>query len=77
MKIRRLFAYCCFALLQTARGEQVVFSEIMYQPAAGKPEFIEVWNITNTPLDMANWRFNDGIGFTFPDFNPGSSQAHF
>ena len=27
--------------------------KIMYQPPAGKPEFIEVWNITSTPLDMA------------------------
>ena len=49
----------------------------MYQPPTGKPEFIEVWNITNTPLDTANWRFNDGITFTFPDFVAGSPQAHF
>jgi hypothetical protein len=41
----------------TARAEQVVFSEIMYNPPAGKPEFVEIWNITNTPLDMAKWHF--------------------
>ncbi len=77
MNIRILFASCCLGLVQTVRAEQVVFSEVMYQPPVGKPEFVEVWNITNTPLDMANWRFNDGIAFTFPDFNAGSSQAHF
>ena len=64
-------------LTRAAFAEQVVFSEIMYQPPAGKPEFVEVWNITNTPLDMAQWRFSDGVDFTFPDFNAGSSQAHF
>jgi hypothetical protein len=54
-----------------------VFSEVMYQPPNGKPEFIEIWNITSTPLDTARWTFTDGITFTFPDFNPASSQAHF
>ncbi len=49
----------------------------MYHPLAGKPEFIEVRNVTVTPLDMAKWRFTDGIEFTLPDFNPGSNQAHF
>ena len=74
------FVCRCAALLLlalTARAEQVVFSEIMYNPPAGKPEFVEVWNITSTPLDMARWRFSEGVTFTFTDFNPASSQAHF
>ena len=72
-----LVAFAPFVFLQPARAEQVVFSEIMYQPPAAKPEFIEVWNITNTPLDTAGWRFSDGIEFTFPNFNAASAQAHF
>ncbi|HZJ16238.1 MAG TPA: lamin tail domain-containing protein, partial [Chthoniobacteraceae bacterium] len=36
-----------------------------------------IWNITNTPLDTAKWHFSDGVVFTFADFNPASSQAHF
>lgn len=72
-----LFALLSLCSIQSARAEQVVFSEIMYQPPAGKPEFIEVWNITNTPLDLASWRFTDGIDFTFPPFNAASTQAHF
>ncbi len=52
-------------------------SEVIYNPAAGKPEYIELWNITVTPLDSAKWRFTAGVDFTFPDFNAGSVQAHF
>ena len=59
------------------RSEQVVFSEINYNPAGTKPEFVEVWNITSTPLDTAKWSFADGVAFTLPDFAAGSPQAHF
>ena len=58
-------------------GQQVVFSEVMYNPTGSKPEFIEVWNISNTPLDMAKWRFSNGVRFEFPDFTASSNQAHF
>ena len=77
ISVRSLLLFLCCVLTRAAWAEQVVFSEIMYQPPVGKPEFIEVWNITNTPLDMAKWRFSDGVNFTFPDFNAGSAQAHF
>lgn len=59
-----------------AWSEQVVFSEVMYRPVAGKPEFIELWNITNTPLDIAKWRFTRGVDYTFPDFSGAATQAH-
>jgi hypothetical protein len=62
--------------LTPVRAEQVVFSEVMYNPAGPKPEFIELWNISHTPLDMAQWRFSQGVDFTFPDFAAGSPQAH-
>ena len=57
-------------------AEQVVVSEIMYNPPGGLPEFIELSNITATPLDMALWRFSDGVDFTFPNFSAGASSAH-
>ena len=41
-------------LASTTSAEQVVISEIMYNPADDKPEFIEVQNLTVTPLDLAN-----------------------
>jgi hypothetical protein len=58
-----------------AHAEQVVFSEIMYHPAGTKPEFIELWNISRTPLDCAKWRFTEGITYEFPDF-AGSGNEH-
>ena len=67
----------CALTLTAARAEQVLFTEIMYAPAGGKPEFIEVFNMSMTPLDMAKWRFSDGVIYEFPDFNPGAVQAHF
>ena len=63
--------------LVSAQAMQVSFSEVMYQPLLGKPEFIEVQNLSVTPLDMALWQFTDGVQFTFPDFNPATPQAHF
>ncbi len=64
-------------LLAPLRAEQVIFSEIMYHPPGVKPEYVEVWNITNTPLDFAKWQFTDGVSFTFPDFNAGNAQDAF
>jgi hypothetical protein len=49
-----------------------VINEIMYHPAAGEDEFIEVRNISGAPLDLFDpgtptntWRIN-GLGFDFP-----------
>ncbi len=68
------FAFAAFARL--AFAEQVVVSEIMYNPPGTLPEFIELSNITATPLDMALWRFSDGVDFTFPNFTAATPSAH-
>ncbi len=60
-----------------ARAEQVVFSEIMYHPPAGKFEFVEIRNLTATPFDIAKWRMRDGVDFDFPDFSAGDPQNTF
>ena len=57
-------------------AEQVVFSELHYNPQGDKPEYLEVYNLTATPLDIANWKFSRGVDYEFPDFNeadPGIS----
>lgn len=78
MKLRAFLLAAFLPLLTlSAWGEQVVFSEVMYNPPAGKPEFIEITNLTNTPLDMALWRMSEGVDFQFPNFNSGDTQAHF
>src|SRR5215203_2386870 len=77
------FRRCCLSALAliclaaSSSAMQVTFSEVMYQPLPGKPEFLEVQNLSVTPLDMALWQFTNGITFTLPDFNPGATQDHF
>jgi hypothetical protein len=43
----------------------VVISEIMYHPAAGGNEFIELQNISSTNVDLSGWSVK-GAAFTFP-----------
>jgi len=62
--------------LTTAQAEQVIFTEINYNPAGDDPEFIEITNNTATPFDIGTWYFSDGVDFTFPDFDPGDTDAH-
>lgn len=59
------------------QAEQVVFSEIMYHPRGDLPEYIEIFNQTATPLDMALWKLEDGVDFTFPDFSPSDPEASY
>jgi hypothetical protein len=55
------------------RTGPVVFTEIMYHPPDGKPEYLELKNITNAAVklyDQLNpsntWQMTDGISFVFP-----------
>lgn len=59
------------------RAEQVVFSEIMYHPPAGLPEYLEVENLTSTVFDIANWRLAGGADHRFPDFSAGNPDRTF
>lgn len=70
-----LLALCSLSL--TASAEQVVISEIHYHPKPGKPEFIEVQNLTATVFDIAEWKFSDGVDFTFPKFSAAATGRTF
>jgi len=61
----------------SAKAEQVIISEIMYNPAGTKPEYIEIRNISWTPREIAKWKFSNAITYEFPDFNAGSPQDAF
>src|SRR5262249_17813558 len=52
-------------------------SELMYHPPAGLPEFIEVYNSTATPLDMAEWKLRDGVDYDFPKFSATDPRRTF
>lgn len=58
-----------FLLATHATAENVVFSEIHYHPADGRPEYIEIQNLSLTPYDIADWRFSDGVDYRFPQFS--------
>ncbi|MDB4354086.1 lamin tail domain-containing protein, partial [Akkermansiaceae bacterium] len=55
----------------------IVISEIMYNPAgAGSSEYIELLNISNSPVTLFDsttgkaWQFSDGIDYEFPALSP-------
>ena len=49
------FSFLIFFSL-ISHAEQVVFSEINYNPKGDKPEYIEIYNITATPKDISKWK---------------------
>jgi len=62
------------ATVCAVKAEQVIISEIMYNPTGTKPEYIEVKNVTYTPRDIAKWKFTQGITFEFPEFSSGTAH---
>src|SRR6266545_5170256 len=66
-----------FAPLVASHTEQIVISEILYHPRGNQPEYIEVYNNTATPFDIALWRLTGGAGYEFPRFDPAKPQASF
>jgi len=46
----------------------VIINEIHYDPdvKTEPAEFVELYNTTADPIDLAHWRFSDGIDFEFP-----------
>jgi len=63
--------------ISDVRSEQVVFSEIMYHPPDGMPEYIELYNNTATPFDIAEWRLSDGVEYVFPSFSVEATDRTF
>ncbi|MCX5644895.1 MAG: lamin tail domain-containing protein [Phycisphaerae bacterium] len=59
------------------RSEQVVFSEIMYHPSGALPEYVEVYNNTATPFDIAEWQLSGGVDYVFPAFAPAAADRTF
>ena len=64
-------------LCSTSSAEQIVFSEIQYNPKGEKPEYIEIQNLTATPKDISRWRMSKGVEFKFPDFNEAEPDRAF
>lgn len=47
---------------------KVLVNELMFNPASGQTaeEWIELRNVSGTPINLAGWRFTRGVDFTFP-----------
>lgn len=48
----------------------VVLSEIMYNPVESGSEFVELHNVSGSPVDLSGWDIDGISGFSFP---PGTS----
>lgn len=59
----------CTGMCALSAGARVVINELHYNPPGPDDltEFIELWNISDVPVDMSGWTFSDGVDFTFPD----------
>jgi len=64
-------------------GKQVLINEIMYHPyhnsIALEPEnigeeYIELFNGSDSDVNLSGWRFTDGIEFTFPGVTIGTGE---
>ncbi|MBM3875545.1 MAG: hypothetical protein FJ386_02350 [Verrucomicrobia bacterium] len=74
---RTLAALAVAMLAARAPAEQVVLTKIMYFPARDLPEYVELANITATPIDISNWRLTGQVEFEFPAFNRTNGLASF
>jgi hypothetical protein len=62
----------------SSRRTPLVISEIMYRPAAGQMEFIELYNAGHLAVDLGDYRLGGDISYEFPDgtmLQPGDSIA--
>lgn len=76
-RIPWVVALLAWVLTCPSRGEQVVFSEILYYPRGEQPEYLEIYNNTATPFDIAGWRLTEGVAYEFPLFNPANPGVSF
>ena len=73
-----LFAtiFVTLGVFQRAAADQVVISEIMYHPPSGFPEYLEMVNITENPIDLSSWQVR-GIDYTFPAYTDAAPTNAF
>ena len=63
-----LIQFVSNAFTVSSCAQDIVINEIHYHPASEdtREEYIELLNTGTSPVDLAGWRFSDGIEFTFP-----------
>ena len=65
---RRLSKVTPGAANATWRAEEIVMSEIMYNPISGldDDEYLELYNRSSAPVDLGGWRFTRGLDYRIP-----------
>jgi hypothetical protein len=51
------------------RRPTVVINEIMFNPSSGRgdEEYVELYNTSDSPMDVSGWAFTEGIDFFMPE----------
>jgi hypothetical protein len=73
----RICAMLLVADIGSANGAMVALPEVVLRPPPGRPQYLVLENLTRTPLDLAEWKFIDGIRFAFPPFSTNNPAASF
>lgn len=47
------------SLYPATEQKSIIITEIMYNPLANKPKWIEIYNPTNSPIHLQNWQIGD------------------
>lgn len=75
---KTLWTLLFLASFLASASAQVVITEIMYNPpesGTDSLEYVELFNKSNSPLDVSGWNFTQGFEFVFPassTINPNS-----
>lgn len=67
-KFRRLSSATPGAANAAAARGPVVINELYFHPITGdaEEEWLELKNLTGSPVNLAGWRLSDGVSFSFP-----------
>lgn len=76
-KLRCAALFNLFASMWTCSSEQVLIDRFQTEPVPGQPQYIEVFNNTSNPFDIAEWKLSGGAAFAFPGFDPQQPRASF
>ncbi len=71
----------CSVPVRASESDSIIISEIMYHPGHAvntpenlKLEWIELFNRGTATVNLAGWRFSDGVEFTFPSVSIGAGK---
>ncbi|MDP8246417.1 MAG: lamin tail domain-containing protein [Candidatus Hinthialibacter antarcticus] len=66
--LKRVFISTFLLIAAVSVYGDVIINEIMYNPRSNgnDAEYVELYNRSDSAVDLSGWQFSDGISFTFP-----------